>query len=451
MSTIQPGLPDYPLDDLRVVTGAAEVKALFDPLRSTLLELVLERAATVAELAEAVGRPRSTVAYHVNALVEVDLLRVVRTRRVRAVEERSYGRTARIFYVGQIEPEQYPDVTNYLAVAGAESVPAHEADRLRAILRYARIPREAATEFWARVFDLVNEFSQLPRRGSRCSASSRGCTPPSTRPCPTPGSRPGPTRRGGPRGVEGCARLAVARGRPSRPSGRWPVGRGSAASEGRPQGRQPSGGAVRARVGGGGADEVLDDLERLRGVEQLGCGAAATERTGRDVEVLVGQPGHVGVAAVHGEQRRPRAAGVGEPLQQVLVGVVGRHDQQGRGPAGGAEPVQPDREVRGSAVRHVVPHQRGHELGDAGPAGVLGQVGREVPGLVLLGADQQQAPVLPGRGAQARTEAGHALQQGAAGQQAAQGRCSVLVHPSRVAGRGTIAQVTSAGARTERR
>ncbi len=177
MSTIPPQLPDYDLEDLRIVTGPAEVKALFDPLRSTLLELVLERAATVAELAEAVGRPRSTVAYHVNALVEVDLLRVVRTRRVRAIEERSYGRTARIFYVGQIEPEQYPDVTNYLAVAGAESVPAHEADRLRAVLRYARIPREAATDFWARVFDLVNEFSQLPRAGDQVFGFVAGLYP----------------------------------------------------------------------------------------------------------------------------------------------------------------------------------------------------------------------------------------------------------------------------------
>jgi DNA-binding transcriptional ArsR family regulator len=160
-------VPDYDLEDLRVVTAPAQVKALFHPLRSTLLELVLERAATVAELAEAVGRPRSTVAYHVGALVEAGLLAVVRTRRVRAVQERSYGRTARLFYVGQIAPDQVADVTNYVAVAATESVPAHEADRLRAVLRYARIPADAAEAFWYRVFDVVNEFSQLPRSGEQ--------------------------------------------------------------------------------------------------------------------------------------------------------------------------------------------------------------------------------------------------------------------------------------------
>lgn len=107
------------------------------------------------------------MAYHVDALVRADLLKVVRTRRVRAIEERFYGRTARTFYVGRIEPEQLAEVTNYLTVAAAESVPAHDTDRLRAVLRYSRIPNEAAEAFWRRVFDVVNEFSQLPRSGDQ--------------------------------------------------------------------------------------------------------------------------------------------------------------------------------------------------------------------------------------------------------------------------------------------
>ena len=86
--------PDYELDERRVVTSPDEIKAMFDPLRGTLLDLVLERAATVAELAQAVGRPKSTVAHHVNVLVDAGLLKVVRTRRVRAIDERFYGRTA---------------------------------------------------------------------------------------------------------------------------------------------------------------------------------------------------------------------------------------------------------------------------------------------------------------------------------------------------------------------
>ncbi len=53
---------DYELADRVVVSSAQQLKALADPLRPTLLDLVLERAATVKELAFAVERPKSTVA-----------------------------------------------------------------------------------------------------------------------------------------------------------------------------------------------------------------------------------------------------------------------------------------------------------------------------------------------------------------------------------------------------
>lgn len=158
-------LPDYELEDLRIITSTPELKAAFHPLRDQLLDLLLERAATVAELAEAVRRPKSSVAYHVNVLVDAGLLKVVRTRRVRAIEERFYGRTARIFYVGQIQPEQLSAIPNILVDAAAESVPAREADDLRAIVRHARISRQDAAAFWEKLFALTREFSAMPRSG----------------------------------------------------------------------------------------------------------------------------------------------------------------------------------------------------------------------------------------------------------------------------------------------
>jgi DNA-binding transcriptional ArsR family regulator len=169
MSTIQPQQdqpsPDYELEDVRIVSSTEELKALFDPFRETLLDLLLERAATVGELAAAVGRPKSSVAYHVALLTNAGLLKVVRTRKVRAIEERFYGRTARIFYVGRITAEQLELIPNYVTTSAAESAPAHRDDNLRAIKRYAWISDADAAEFWRRVFELVNEYSQLPRSG----------------------------------------------------------------------------------------------------------------------------------------------------------------------------------------------------------------------------------------------------------------------------------------------
>src|SRR2546422_33772 len=62
-------IPDYELADQIVITAPEQLRAIADPLRDTILDLLLERAATVTELAAAVKRPKSTVAHHVNVLV----------------------------------------------------------------------------------------------------------------------------------------------------------------------------------------------------------------------------------------------------------------------------------------------------------------------------------------------------------------------------------------------
>ena len=161
------GGPDYELEDRILLTAPDEIKAMADPLRATLLDLLLERAATVSELAAAVGRPKSTVAHHVGVLVDAGLLRVVRTRRVRAIEERFYGRTARVFYIGEVPLDQVtpPPWSNYLADAAAESDAAYHADTMWANHRHARITRAHANEFWRRVDEVIREFSELPREG----------------------------------------------------------------------------------------------------------------------------------------------------------------------------------------------------------------------------------------------------------------------------------------------
>ncbi|MDW3845000.1 helix-turn-helix domain-containing protein [Micromonospora aurantiaca] len=173
-------IPDYDLDDLLVVTAPEQLRALADPLRSTLLELLLERAATVNEMARAVDRPKSSVAYHVNQLVDAGLLRVVRTRRVRAIEERFYGRVARTYYVGALsraEDKQVVSRINGLAEAAAEAAAAHAADELRCTLVHARIPIEDVREFWAEVQALARRFAQIPRAGDQVYGFAAGLYP----------------------------------------------------------------------------------------------------------------------------------------------------------------------------------------------------------------------------------------------------------------------------------
>ena len=131
-----------------------------------MLDLLLERGATVAEMAVAAGRPPSTVAYHVGVLVDAGLLKVVSTRKVRGVVERTYGRSARIFYVGHTEQGVDVPATNPLHDAAIETALARERDQVRSLHRHARIPHDRAGEFWNAVMALAHDFSGSPRTGS---------------------------------------------------------------------------------------------------------------------------------------------------------------------------------------------------------------------------------------------------------------------------------------------
>src|SRR5512133_1437367 len=172
--------PDYDLADRIALTEPAQVKAISHPLRTTILGLLHERAATVSELAVARERPKSTVAHHVRVLAEAGLVQVVRTRRVRAIEERFYGRTARMFYVSverSADGDDLPRDFNDFEVAARESSGAHRDGKLWGFGRHARISEAQASAFWERMAELVAEFDQLPRSGENVYGFAIGVYP----------------------------------------------------------------------------------------------------------------------------------------------------------------------------------------------------------------------------------------------------------------------------------
>ncbi|NES17068.1 MULTISPECIES: transcriptional regulator [Micromonospora] len=172
--------PDYQLADRLALSTPAQVKAIGHPLRTTILQLLHERAATVTELAEAVDRPKSTVAHHVDVLARNGLLKVVRTRKVRAIEERFYGRTARMFHVAaESSPagEELPRDFNDFEVAARESAKAFEQGKLWGFIRHARISEDQAAQFWERMAELVDEFDRMPRSGETMYGFAIGVYP----------------------------------------------------------------------------------------------------------------------------------------------------------------------------------------------------------------------------------------------------------------------------------
>jgi DNA-binding transcriptional ArsR family regulator len=126
--------------------------------------LLRERARSITDLAEQLGLPKGTVGHHVKVLETAGLLRVVRTRRVRAVTEKYYGRTARLFLYESTDAANADDVRNIVAaslrVAADEILPLppdSDDPGCSGVIR-TRLNRADAERFNRRLDKLMLEF-----------------------------------------------------------------------------------------------------------------------------------------------------------------------------------------------------------------------------------------------------------------------------------------------------
>ena len=156
--------PDYELEDEVHAETTAQLKAVADPLRNQILTLVMDRAASVTELAEALDRPKSSMAYHVDQLVDAGLLKVVRTRKVRSIDERLYGRVGRVIVIADSVMPAGSRGRSFLTEAHNEAVEIDD-DKMQSTIRHARIPKHRRVEFWKKVSALADEFTSLERDG----------------------------------------------------------------------------------------------------------------------------------------------------------------------------------------------------------------------------------------------------------------------------------------------
>ena len=154
---------DYEIEDAVVASTNAQLKAVADDTRVNILNLLLERAATVTQLAEALGKPKGTVGYHAKVLEDAGMIRVVRTNKVRAMTEKYYGRTGRTVV---LESAPKPDDPMWFINDALRGIRKVEGEPLPMFTsRVARIPMDRAVEFSERIVELAEEFIALPRSG----------------------------------------------------------------------------------------------------------------------------------------------------------------------------------------------------------------------------------------------------------------------------------------------
>ncbi len=133
-----------------------------DDLRGKIVVLLRERAASTAELADKLGLPKGTVGHHVKVLEKAGLIRVVRTRKVRALTEKYYGRTARLFLFKSSDDADGEGVQNVAAAslrtAAEEMLPSVDDDRTSFAVLRARLTPADATRFVRKLERLQREY-----------------------------------------------------------------------------------------------------------------------------------------------------------------------------------------------------------------------------------------------------------------------------------------------------
>lgn len=139
------------------LTRTDQFKALANPLRRRIIDLATERPATVAEFAEALGRPPGTVAHHIKVLAAAGLLAVVETRQVRSVTEHYYARTAPTFVMPNADEREAQMVEDL----GQARRAAEEGEASFVGVRFVRLPNDRARalldEFVSRLEALAEE------------------------------------------------------------------------------------------------------------------------------------------------------------------------------------------------------------------------------------------------------------------------------------------------------
>ena len=154
-------VPDYEAEDVLVVREPEQLRALGDDLRSRIVVLLRDRALSTTELAETLGLPKGTVGHHVKVLEKAGLVQVVRTRQVRAVTEKFYGRVARLFLFKSTDVDG-EDVRNVAAAAlrrvAEEMLPLGDDGRTTFAVVRARLSDADAKRLSRRLERLIDDF-----------------------------------------------------------------------------------------------------------------------------------------------------------------------------------------------------------------------------------------------------------------------------------------------------
>jgi hypothetical protein len=163
----------------------AELRLLADPVREHLVNALVPRARTVAQLAEGLGCAPTRLYRHVQILLDADLLVVEREVKVRGVIERHYRASARVLrlrrpqFAAAAGDDGIEAILAYVldqsrrdiagAVAAGRIDPVNAYPHPRSVLAWRSVARVTAAEYarlQRRARALYDEIERLGRRAT---------------------------------------------------------------------------------------------------------------------------------------------------------------------------------------------------------------------------------------------------------------------------------------------
>jgi DNA-binding transcriptional ArsR family regulator len=164
---------DYEAEDTLIVAEPAQHRAMADPFRTQLIQLLRDRARSTQEIAEELSVPKGTVGHHLKVLEAAGLIRVVRTRKVRALTEKFYGRTARLFLYQTEDPADGRAISAVTLRQAANEVDLAPVVTGFGLVR-ARLTEKEVDRFERRLKKLMEDFRAADEAGGTPSSMTAG-------------------------------------------------------------------------------------------------------------------------------------------------------------------------------------------------------------------------------------------------------------------------------------
>jgi DNA-binding transcriptional ArsR family regulator len=160
-------MPELPLN--LTISTLQQFKAISEPVRTKILNIVRVQPATAKQLADRLGASPGTIGHHLKVLEEAGLVQVVARRISRGIVAKYYTRTARIFTY-DMELDVTGEVSTSVEIltkalnelAEVESSCYNEDKTGTVGFPHARISKERAEYYTKRLDALINEFLEEP-------------------------------------------------------------------------------------------------------------------------------------------------------------------------------------------------------------------------------------------------------------------------------------------------